>query len=142
MNIRLIVHTLIFNDEKDVLIIKRSESDSVLPGYWDIPGGTLDFGEDPRDGAIREALEEVGIRMAKPDLFTFTSNVDVAKNTQFVRLIFIAKLPAGSMIKLNPEEHSESAWVKPAGAAPYKLVDYMTNIFSDLETKNHNLIGF
>ena len=31
-------------------------------GEWTLPGGGLDFGEDPRDGALRELTEETGLR--------------------------------------------------------------------------------
>jgi 8-oxo-dGTP pyrophosphatase MutT (NUDIX family) len=48
----LIVHTLIRNDEGEVLIIQRSKNDRTLPEFWDIPGGTLENGEDSAAGAI------------------------------------------------------------------------------------------
>ena len=132
---RLIVHTLIVNDDKEVLLVKRSESESVLPGFWDVPGGTLEAGEDPADGAIREAFEESGLRISKPSLFAFTSNVDAEKDTQFVRLIFWAKFPTGASIKLNPDEHSEHAMVKFDNTHKYRLVDYLLQIFLDLQEK-------
>jgi 8-oxo-dGTP diphosphatase len=30
-------------------------------GWWTLPGGGLDHGEDPRDGALRELTEETGL---------------------------------------------------------------------------------
>jgi len=30
-------------------------------GWWTLPGGGLDHGEDPRDGAVRELAEETGL---------------------------------------------------------------------------------
>jgi ADP-ribose pyrophosphatase YjhB (NUDIX family) len=30
-------------------------------GRWSLPGGYLDLGEDPREAAAREALEEAGV---------------------------------------------------------------------------------
>ena len=33
-------------------------------GHWTIPGGVVDAGESPRDGAEREAYEETGVRVA------------------------------------------------------------------------------
>ena len=30
-------------------------------GCWTLPGGFVDYGEHPRTGAVREALEELGI---------------------------------------------------------------------------------
>lgn len=48
----LIIHTVIYNNDRKVLIIKRSKTNDVLPEYWDVPGGTLEDGEDPVAGAI------------------------------------------------------------------------------------------
>ena len=37
-------------------------SESTLsPGSWTLPGGGLDFGEDPEAGALRELGEETGL---------------------------------------------------------------------------------
>ena len=43
------------------MLVKRS----IEPyfGYWDIPGGFLEDGEHPEDGACREVLEEAGIEI-------------------------------------------------------------------------------
>lgn len=37
------------------LILKRSD------GYWDLPGGHLKNSETPKEGAKREAREEIGL---------------------------------------------------------------------------------
>ena len=76
----LIVHTTIIDKDGRVLILKRSEKDNVLPGYWDIPGGTLEDGEDPAAGAVREAKEEAGLEISSPKIFFQKSNVDTGKD--------------------------------------------------------------
>jgi len=50
-------------DEADRILLCR-----IAPGYtvgfdgwWTLPGGGLDHGEDPRDGALRELTEETGL---------------------------------------------------------------------------------
>ncbi|HVJ88130.1 MAG TPA: (deoxy)nucleoside triphosphate pyrophosphohydrolase [Caulifigura sp.] len=35
--------------------------DGPLPGYHEFPGGKLNHGESPRDGAVRECREETGL---------------------------------------------------------------------------------
>ena len=102
----LIVHTIIHNDKKEILIIKRAEHRSVYPNIWDIPGGTLEDGEDPIDGAKREILEETGLKMDDLSLFAHTSNVDEEKNKQFVRLIFIGKYSGGE-VAVDQKEHQD-----------------------------------
>jgi len=37
----------LFNNEK-LLVVKRSETKKFLPGYWELPGGKLEFGESPQ----------------------------------------------------------------------------------------------
>ena len=124
MTTGLIVHTVISNDEHKVLIIKRAAVNDVLPGYWDIPGGTLEDGEDPYEGATREAKEETGLDIAKPDLFFLKSNIDTAKNKQFITLVFHAQNPSGK-VRLNPSEHDEYAWIDVSEIGKYKAVDYV-----------------
>ena len=87
----LIVHTVIYNNERKVLIIRRAKANDVLPEYWDIPGGTLEDGENLAAGAIREAKEETGLDIKNLRLFFEYSNVDVMKNKQFVTLVFAAR---------------------------------------------------
>jgi 8-oxo-dGTP diphosphatase len=120
----LIIHTVIYNNDRKVLIIKRSKINDVLSEYWDIPGGTLEDGEGPAMGAIREAKEETGLDIANLRLFFEYSNVDVAKNKQFVTLAFAAKYSGGEVV-LSPEEHEEYAWIAPEEIGNYKAVEYL-----------------
>lgn len=121
----LIVHVLIVNAKREILLIRRSETEDVLPGLWDIPGGTLEDGEDPKEGAIREVKEETSLEVKNLCLFHYTSSVDYGKNKQFVRLIFTGEC-ASSDIRLNPEDHDEYRWVFPDDISDdMKLVEYL-----------------
>ncbi len=123
----LIVHTLIYNKAGEILIIKRSKNEEVLPNYWDLPGGTLEDGESPKEGALREIKEEIKLTLKKPELFYFHSNVDKKKNKQFITLLFIARYNKGT-IKLNLNDHSEFKWINPKETMKtFKLVPYLEN---------------
>ncbi len=112
------------NDEHKILITRRAQRNDVLPGIWDIPGGTLEDGEDPYDGAMREVKEETGLAIAKPKLFFQKSNVDDSKKKQFITLVFRATYLGGE-IRLNPEEHDQYAWINASEIGKYKAVDYV-----------------
>lgn len=66
MTVKLIAHTLIEKDGK-YLLIKRSKIKrglpNVYPSYWDIPGGSVEENELPREAALREAIEEVNQKL-------------------------------------------------------------------------------
>jgi ADP-ribose pyrophosphatase YjhB (NUDIX family) len=48
-------------DAGRVLLIRRGIEPAI--GKWTFPGGYVDFGENSADGAVRETLEEVGMRV-------------------------------------------------------------------------------
>lgn len=121
-----------------MLILKRSIEQDVYPGYWDIPGGTVEEREDPMAGAIRETKEEAGLEIKNPELFYYTWNIDEKKNKQFLRLIFTANYQDGKII-FNTEEHTEYAWAPIKNMpAEYKLVDYLYDCLEKI--KNHPLL--
>jgi 8-oxo-dGTP diphosphatase len=57
---RVAAYALCIDDAQRVLLAR------VAPGYiaagiWTLPGGGLEFGEDPADGVLRELTEETGL---------------------------------------------------------------------------------
>jgi ADP-ribose pyrophosphatase YjhB (NUDIX family) len=50
-----------------VLLARRAVEP--LKGYWDLPGGFLETGEEPEVGVARELLEEAGLRAQSLDFF-------------------------------------------------------------------------
>ena len=56
---------LIVISNNKVLLCKRNNEGS-LPGEWSIPGGKINEGETPIDGAVREFYEETHLEITKP----------------------------------------------------------------------------
>ncbi|MFA6392087.1 MAG: NUDIX hydrolase [Patescibacteria group bacterium] len=54
---RTSVKALILDDKKRFLLLLEEN------GYWDLPGGGLDFGENSHDCIIRELNEETGLEV-------------------------------------------------------------------------------
>lgn len=60
------VSIVLSKDHSKILLIKRKVDPQ--KGMWALPGGFLDKGEDPKEGAIRELKEETGITGLHPEL--------------------------------------------------------------------------
>lgn len=50
-------------EHNDRLLIGVRPPGTVLAGYWEFPGGKLNPGESPLEGAARECQEETGLRI-------------------------------------------------------------------------------
>jgi len=57
------VQLIIFNQNNEILITKRSNNKMVLPGKWECNGGAIEAGETPVEGLVREIKEELGINV-------------------------------------------------------------------------------
>ncbi len=56
------VHVLLMNDQRQLLLQKRSQTKEIQPGKWDTSvGGHLSPGETYRQAAVREMFEELGV---------------------------------------------------------------------------------
>lgn len=59
---------IIFNEEGELLLMKRSMWEDQFQGEWVIPGGHVDPGEDFKEAALRELGEESGIWLKDTNL--------------------------------------------------------------------------
>ena len=51
--------------ENGALLLLRSAGEK-FPNKWDLPGGHIHVGEDPKDGLVREVKEETGVTLTEP----------------------------------------------------------------------------
>ena len=131
MNFNNAAKAFIVKDNK-LLVIKRRPNDVQRPNIWEIPGGRLELGENPKEGIKREVKEETGI-----DIEVLHSlNVRHFKRDDgqvITMLIFLCKA-LNEDVKIS-EEHSDFEWVKLENCKE-KLSDYFheeVDIFNKLE---------
>ena len=135
MAVKLIVHSLIEKDGQ-YLLIKRSKIKrglpNVYPCHWDIPGGSVEENELPREAALREAMEEVNQKIQLDRIIHEDSQFDSSKNAVFTRLVYGARTIEQRDIILDPEEHTDFVWISSLEDMEGELiVPYMIDIFDD-----------
>ena len=81
------------------------------PGHgWSIPGGLLERGEEPAEGAARELFEESGVRVPASELTALNPNVVVHTDGRWLDCVFEAHIPADTPFVVDGGEVFEAAW--------------------------------
>ena len=118
------------------MLIKRSKIKrglpNVYPSYWDIPGGSVEENELPREATLREAMEEVNQKIRIDKIIHEDSQFDASKDTVFTRLIYAGRILEERDIILDPEEHTDFVWISSLKELESELiVPYLIDIFAD-----------
>ena len=119
--------SLVFNDQGQILIVKRSSTDPYHAGTWDLPGGRLEPGEDVTGAVKRETQEEVGIGLREPKLIFATSDMrgDVTKTWVF----YSEEVPPQwDSVELS-DEHDEYKWIYPHELNTYTDYDILLRLY-------------
>lgn len=125
MDTAIAVKSFIVNDEGNLLVIKRTDTDVQKPGIWEVPGGRLSMGENPFDGLKREAREETGLEIdilntLRVHHFKSDDGCTITMVTFFCR-------PLSNAITLS-EEHTEHDWIDLNDPEPKIFSGYIEDI--------------
>jgi|SRR3989344_5046849 len=101
---------IVFNEAGKIFAARRSVTAPSRPLHWDLPGGELDFGEDTKDGILREIKEETGLEVRDLEIMDALSEFnDIGEF--WVTICYKAKA-----ITINPVlsyEHDDFKWITP-----------------------------
>jgi 8-oxo-dGTP diphosphatase len=91
----------------EILLLRRAGG--TLSGQWYLPGGAVEAGESPEEGAIRELQEESGLTPAGE-----LQLVGVYRVWQYGRdwLHVSYRCPVDGEVVVS-DEHHEAMWIKP-----------------------------
>lgn len=109
---RPVVGVVVSNDG-EILLVKPSRG--VAEGHWTLPGGFLNFFEQPHDGARREVREEVGLEIEDLELATTVTYSHHGSPYPILGLGFTATAPKRE-VRLREEEIAEARWMDPVEA--------------------------
>lgn len=106
-NICITQKAIVLRNDGKFLVIKRSKTAPSHPLAWDLPGGELEYGENPFAGIVREIKEETGLDVSnvKPfDVFGHENPVGY-----WVTIAYICDSVSSDVVLSY--EHTEFQWV-------------------------------
>jgi len=112
----LVVPHLILRKDNKFLLTRRSSNKKIWPNHWHCVTGTIEEGESPKQAIIREAEEEVGLKLADVSLVTtiFLVEKSILKPGEKyygVELFFLADLLDHQVpVNMEPTKQDAMDW--------------------------------
>lgn len=103
---RVSIKGLFVQNDKILLVKEPLE----LSGQWELPGGGLDFGEEPRAGLQREIEEEMGLEVvsvSKQPIYSWTSRFENRRGMEWYYSVVIAYRIELQSLNFTPTEECE-----------------------------------
>ena len=131
------VGVVVIKEGKILLGLRHSDpekADSELhgEGTWTMPGGKIEFGEDPHQTAVREVLEETGMRIKPSHLISVSS--EKVPDAHFITLGFLCEHFEGEPKVMEPDEIVEWRWF-PLNEIPENLFEPSRNVLNNYLSK-------
>ena len=101
------VSEVILSKGARVLMVKAIRGFS--KGYWNIPGGFMDYGEGPEAGVLREAVEEIGVRVVLDGLLNVFVSGFPGKPAYTLGFVYRGHIRS-ERFRLKPDEIEAAAW--------------------------------
>ncbi len=103
-----VAKVIIIDGDDNYLLMKRSDHPH-FPNDPDLPGGTIEPGENHLDALLREVIEEAGIVLNPNEIeHLFTGNQYSAHQT--IYHLYVARVPRRPDVKIS-WEHASFDWV-------------------------------
>ena len=98
----------VVNPKNKILVIRRSATDPRWAFDWDVPGGSIEYGEDPKETCVREAQEEAGLVLDKEALKLLDVS-SLSDGDAAITILYITKNQPKTI--LLSYEHDMYKWV-------------------------------
>ena len=114
---------LVFEKNGEILLLKRTNT-GYYDGNYSLPAGHFESDETAKDVAVREAKEEVGVKISPKDLelvHVSHRKSPIPIDHERMDLFFMVKHWKGELINAEPHKHEEIRWF-PMDSLPLNMV--------------------
>lgn len=120
--------------EGKVLVVRRSTAEPYLTGYYELPGGKVDFGDHPKETLEREFLEETNLKVKALHPYRIFTYISDKGRRHTVELVYLVRSEDDlKNIRLS-EEHDDYKWISIEDLEQIKISDEIKiNIKEGLE---------
>ena len=107
-----------------MLLIRRSTGRDSILGQYELPGGRLDYGEQPEDTLRRYLHEDVGLHIENASLFDVVTYIDRDdRNIQYAVIVYSVSIAGGHHEPRLSENYDQYIWEKLSKVQHSTLTD-------------------
>ena len=99
---RMASGVLLFNKQKQILILKPTYKD-----MWEVPGGIIESNESPRQAAIREIKEELGLDISFMQFLCVDYQTERGEKNECLQFMFYGGILSDDQINTIVTQSSE-----------------------------------
>lgn len=138
MRQKISIRALIKRDNK-FLLGRRGSGRSTILGKYELPGGSLDFKEQPRDALRRYVYNQVGTKVETTQLIDVISFIDPDDpQLQYVFVVYEASLVAGNLVAGG--RYDKYVWEKLQNIQHNKLTNSTVVLLSLINSEDTNSV--
>lgn len=107
---RRVAKVLLLDAQQNFLLLARTDDHPYLGGYHDLPGGTVEDGEDFGEAIIREVAEETGIIVSLADLRVLYTTTQLLNGRSYPTLLYVGHVDNEKPPVQISWEHKSYEW--------------------------------
>jgi 8-oxo-dGTP diphosphatase len=96
---------------------------------WSVPGGHLEFGESWEEAALREVVEETGVKAGNPRFVAVTNDIFHEENKHYVTIWVFTDWISGEPTLTEPDKWINQEW-RTLESMPTPLFLTLQNLLS------------
>jgi len=105
-HVSLVTKCFILNSSGKILALKRSDTASIRPGEWDLPGGMVEDKENPNEAIAREIIEETGVTTRSSKIIFISTEQSPA----YILTFFYVTHVENDTVQISAE-HTDYQWI-------------------------------
>ena len=138
------VHMIITKDNK--ILVQKRKGSKLWPGFYALPAGHIDKGENQYDALVREAKEELNIVLDPKDIIKEYSvlrrnhfDIDGEMQDPYIDFYFEINNYVGEPIINEVDKCDELIWVD-VNNLPYPFINYEGAFLKDKTMKSYECL--
>lgn len=130
------------------LLLRRANGRSSILGRFELPGGKIEYGEQPEDALKRYLVKDAGLHAATVQLFDVVSYVDSDdSDIQYVFIVYLVNVEKGEVLLSN--NYDKAIWQSKSKIQQRNVTESSRillgiseqNVITDERGQNKTIIG-